>query len=348
MNHVTVLILLMVCVGLGVQGQDYHDGQYPSSTPLFGVTYSPFALDLETMCLPPEQVETDMQIIKEVADHVRIYNLASCPENVEIILRFCVENNMRVILGIYISGDEESNDREMNALAPLLQLYGQIVDAVVVGNETLFLEILPLDQLISYIEKAKAIVADSSYQIPVSTGEVWPVYESDVGPQLVEATDFVCMNMQPYWEGWDIVCPTNIDYECASAGDYVHRKAAGLEGYFQKPVWVCESGWPTEGERCCEGRDNARDGLLAGPHTSNSTVFISELVDFGREANRPTYVHAMFDEDWKRIWAPCGTCEGLSTLLEDPTCDTCEVDYHFGIYTFDRTLKAGLQLPNAA
>lgn len=80
---------------------------------------------------------------------------------------------------------------------------------------------------------------------------------------------------------------------------------------------------------------------------TNSTTFIGELVEFGRAANRPTYVHAMFDEDWKRIWAPCGTCEGLSTLLEDPFCETCEVDYHFGMYTFDRTVKSGLQLPEA-
>ena len=49
---------------------------------------------------------------------------------------------MRVILGIYLSGDAEANDLEMKALGPLLQLYGEIVDAVVVGNETLFLEIV--------------------------------------------------------------------------------------------------------------------------------------------------------------------------------------------------------------
>ena len=84
MKRVALLTLLVVCLAFGVRGQDYHDGQYSSATPLFGVTYSPFALDLDTMCLPPEQVESDMVIIKEVADHIRIYNLASCPENVEV------------------------------------------------------------------------------------------------------------------------------------------------------------------------------------------------------------------------------------------------------------------------
>ena len=49
---------------------------------------------------------------------------------------------MRVILGIYLSEDTETNDREMNALESLLQSYGHIIDAIVVGNETLFLKIV--------------------------------------------------------------------------------------------------------------------------------------------------------------------------------------------------------------
>ena len=47
---------------------------------------------------------------------------------------------MRVVLGMYISEDIESNDREMNALAELVPLYGHIFDAVIVGNEVLFFE----------------------------------------------------------------------------------------------------------------------------------------------------------------------------------------------------------------
>eukprot|EP00210_Caulerpa_lentillifera_P005626 g5379.t1 len=298
------------------------------------------------MCLPREQILADMKIIRDIADHIRTYNLATCPENMQTILEFCKENGMRVVLGLYISGDLENNDAELTALSDIVRSFGDILDAIIVGNEVLFFKFLTLEQLIAYINIAKTIVADSMHVIPVTTSEVWPVYESIVGPQLVRASDFICMNQQPYWEGWDIICPTNIDYICASAGNYVHLKAKGLEDYFGKPVWICESGWPTEGERCCEGRPNARGGLLAGPHISNTTVFLNELVYRGRDENRPTFVHAVFDEDWKRIWAPCGTCEGLSTQFEDPTCSTCEVDYHFGLFNFDRTPK-GIQLPEA-
>lgn len=78
-----VVLALVICVK-SCHGQAYADGQYKSSTPLFGVTYSPFALDLETMCLPNEQVLADLKIIKGIADHIRTYNLAICPENMQV------------------------------------------------------------------------------------------------------------------------------------------------------------------------------------------------------------------------------------------------------------------------
>jgi len=327
-------------------GQEYRDGQYPSSTSLFGVTYSPLALNLSTICLQIEQVETDMAIIREVADHVRLYSLAVCPEITEAIMRIARADGLRVMAGLFLSEDEEGNVEEVEAVGPLVEEYGDIIDAVIVGNEVLFSEALSLDDVLFYVSEVKAIVSGTQYDVPVTVADVWPVYESAVGPTLADAIDFVCLNIQPYWEGWDIVCPTGIDYECASAGNYVHLKADGLESYFGKPVWICESGWPTEGERCCEGRANARDGLLAGPSETNATIYISEIVAAAREVNRPTYIHAIFDEDWKRIWAPCGTCEGLSTLLEDPFCDSCELDYHWGVYGFDRFPKDGVTLPD--
>ena len=77
-------LALLSLMLIGCLGQEYRDGQYPSSTSLFGVTYSPMALNLSSICLQTEQVEIDMTIIREVADHVRLYNLAVCPEITEV------------------------------------------------------------------------------------------------------------------------------------------------------------------------------------------------------------------------------------------------------------------------
>lgn len=52
-------------------------------------------------------------------------------------------------------------------------------------------------------------------------------------------------------------------------GKYVSLKADGLQNYFSSAIenrtmelWICESGWPTEGEKCCSGkRDNAQSSF---------------------------------------------------------------------------------------
>lgn len=316
-----------------------------STRPLYGVTYSPFALDLSTMCLPPASVEADMLKISENAERVRIYNIAVCPDNTNVILNFAKANNMKVLVGLFISDDTALNNAEMDALLPLMKNHGDVVDAVVVGNEPVFVEGIDPAQLVKYIEDARETLRSNGFLHPVTTAEVWPIYESDVGPSIAEASDFICMNMQPYWEGWDVICPPDVPYTCLQAGEYVHAKSDGLAKLFGKEVWICESGWPTQGERCCTGdRDNARAGLLAGPSVENATLFANELVGIARQNGRPYFYHSIFDEDWKRIWAPCRECKGLETSLTDPNCNTCEVDYHWGVFGFDRTRKAGFTI----
>lgn len=177
-------------------------------------------------------------------------------------LDFCKKNGLRVVLGLYFSEDEARNEAEINNLPNVLEQYGDILDAVLFGNEALFLELIEYRYLIEYLNRGKEIIKKSPYPtIPVSVSEVWPVYESDAGIELIKELDFICMNMQPFWEGFDITCPVNVEYDCADAGEYVNLKADGLESFFGKPVWACESGWPTEGERCCFGRRFAIDGL---------------------------------------------------------------------------------------
>ena len=45
---------------------------------------------------------------------------------------------MRAILGLFLSGDLGSNDAELDGLAGVLATYGDVIDAIAVGNEILF------------------------------------------------------------------------------------------------------------------------------------------------------------------------------------------------------------------
>lgn len=106
--------------------------------------------------------------------------------------------------------------------------------------------------MMNYVANVKKI--SSKYKIPVGVAEKWSLWESPSGNRLEEALDFICLNMNPYYEGFPVDCKASKDPGCVSAGKYVNLKAQGLADYFNKPVWICETGWPSDGEKCCDGK----------------------------------------------------------------------------------------------
>lgn len=133
-----LLSLVLGLLAITASGQAYDEGQYPSTTPIFGVTYSPFQFNPNEFCLPTSTVWSDMNIIKGVSDHVRLYGISGCPEVSRTILNYASNNDMRVLLGLFLSGDMAANMGEINALEPLLEDYASVVDAIIVGNELVF------------------------------------------------------------------------------------------------------------------------------------------------------------------------------------------------------------------
>jgi len=132
------LSLVLGLLAITAFGQAYDEGQYPSTTPIFGVTYSPFQFNPNEFCLPTSTVQSDMNIIKGVSDHVRLYGISACLQVTRTILDYASNNDMRVLLGLFLSGDAAANMREVNALEPLLEDYASVVDAIIVGNELVF------------------------------------------------------------------------------------------------------------------------------------------------------------------------------------------------------------------
>lgn len=315
---------------------------------LFGITYAPFALDLNDICLAPDQVKADMVLVGAVAESVRIYSIAICPENTRVIMDYCKEKGIKVLLGLWISKDTAGNQREFDMLLEIMDNYSDIIEAVVVGNEAVFIQELEPQLVVEYVEKAREMIRSAGFKHPVTTAEVWPIYESEVGQMLANVSDFICLNMQPYWEGWDVFCQPGDSFDvCSPAGTYVNLKSNGLSQHFGKNVWICETGWPTDGERCCSGeRDNAQANFKSGPSVENATRFIANLVEESVAQNRPYFIHTIIDDDWKRIWDPCDECKGKQVVkFDDNQCDLCEVDYHWGMYTSERQIKPGYILP---
>jgi len=203
-----------------------------------------------------------MEIIGAIAHSVRIYNIAVCHDNALVILKAAKAANMTVLLGLWMEGNDTTvYESELEALPDIMKDYGDIIEHVILGNEPGFIEEIDVDVIIENYNEAKEVLKEGNYTHTTSVAEVWPYLETEKGFKLVQALDFVCMNMQPYWEGFYAKCPSDLE-GCIDAGKYIHEKAVGLEELFGKKVVLCEAGWPTDGESCCSGsRDNAQSGF---------------------------------------------------------------------------------------
>lgn len=324
----------------------------PSFGKLHGLTHSPLSMNILDQCVDRQVLMANMELVAQHANNFRVYAIGSCPENTKAVLDFARERKLGVMLGIWISANEELNKVEMKALRQFAKSHEDVIEAVIVGNEMIFVQKLGLKTVLKYMRRAKKQLKRLDVNLPVTTAEVWPLFEfnNTVGAALAKESDFICMQIQPFWEGFSVRCEDDPDAEedCVDAGTHVENKAKEIEALYNKEVIICETGWPTVGERCCEGRDFSKDGFKAIPSEEGATKFIEDLVAATAKSGRPYYYHEAIDADWKRVWAPCTECEGLTPDFGcSPTRELtgCEVDYHFGLFTSDRVMK-NITLPD--
>src|SRR4029077_21072183 len=103
------------------------------------------------------------------------------------------EFGLKVTLGIWIDKDAARNEREIAAGIALARRYNNI-NAIVVGNETIFRGEKTINELVQLIQKVKRQTA-----VPVTTGEIWSVWIEY--PELASQVDFIAAHVLPYWEG---------------------------------------------------------------------------------------------------------------------------------------------------
>lgn len=76
-----------------------------------------------------------------------------------------------------------------------------------------------------------------------------------------------------------------------------------------------------------------------------------DLIKATKKTGREYFYHEAIDADWKRIWAPCNECVGLSKEIrcgDDIPVDGrgCELDYHWGLFT-DSLTKKNITVPTS-
>lgn len=347
--------MFVFCWMIGVQCDP--PGKASGCKPLHGVIYDPFSTEQENMCLPVEQVIIDVEIMATVTKSIRIYSLAVCPEATMALMQEAEKHDLSVLLGVFIGESADENESELEMIETVMEEYSGVVQGIVVGNNAIitgkigssnsYSRVLSnVELLVEYIERVKRILKKNGWDHSVSTAEGWGVWESEHGAALAEVIDFICLEMNPYYEGFSVECPFEERSSCVGAASYANAKAEGLSQYYTKDVWVCETGWPTAGDSCCAGIPDETNEYQAIASPATASNYLYEFVD---DVNgRPYYISSAFDRDWRRIWSPCPFCaeENLSlSSFEDGICNLCEHDYQLGIFDQDRERKTNYKIP---
>jgi exo-beta-1,3-glucanase (GH17 family)/cellulose synthase/poly-beta-1,6-N-acetylglucosamine synthase-like glycosyltransferase len=231
MRLVAGVVACVVCVHAGLWTLLRDESKAPNvEGPLASVSFSPFrgstapGPDNRTTAA---QIRSDLKVISPYTRAVRTYRSSA---GIELVPGIATEFDLRVTVGAWLDKNEKSNEQELRAAIDLAKKHRN-VNAIVVGNETIYRADKTVDELVETIKRVKR-----ESPVPVTTGEIWSVWQDN--PQLVAAVDFIAVHILPYWEGK----PAS-----AAVDDAIGKYNRLRQLYPGKRIVIAEFGWPSAG-----------------------------------------------------------------------------------------------------
>lgn len=247
-----------------------HPPDWPAM--ISGVAYAPFRpgqSPYKQIFPTRDQIREDLLLLRSMTRNIRTYSvegtLMHIPELAEAL-------GMNVTLGVWITGDETHNIEEINAGIELANRYSS-VQRLVLGNEVLFRDDVPIDLLIHYLQTARRAV-----NVPVSTSEIWAQwYET---PELARHVDFIAAHILPFWEG----------VSALDASAIVLAHANELSARFpDKPLILSEIGWPSKA--IAKRRMTTSD--------AEHSIYLRNQIPLLDQHGFDYYMIEAFDQHWK-------------------------------------------------
>ncbi|MGO4503327.1 MULTISPECIES: glycosyltransferase family 2 protein [unclassified Dyella] len=216
-----------------------------------------------------EEIDSDLKLLKRYTSRIRTYSTLQNPQ----VYRLAEKDGLQVMAGAWIDRRLDNNENEVETLIAQARRYPNSINRVIVGNEVLFRNDVPPEQLMAYADRVRAAIHQ-----PVSIAEpehIWIKY-----PELVEHVDFITVHLFPYWNGIDRSAAVG-----AALGSYdnLHKL------YPNKPIVIGEIGWPSNGDRY----------KYADPSVSNEAIFLRTWFNEAKKRNIDYYVMEAFDQPWK-------------------------------------------------
>ena len=237
---------------------------------IHGISFSPYVKGQSpgTEIAEP-QIRERLSIIQPYVNWVRTF---SCIEGHEQSPRIAQEAGLKVMVGVGLSEQTDINEVELaNGIEVARAGHA---DILAVGNEVMLREDLTEDQLIDYIERAKAAVPG----VPVGTVDAYFLFENY--PRVAAACDVLLVNCYPFWES----CPA--EYALLYMKEMYRRAQAVADG---KKVIISETGWPTQG--------SPFGGAV--PSYDNALEYFIRTYQWAAEDSIEIFYFSSFDESWK-------------------------------------------------
>ncbi|OAN50610.1 exo-beta-1,3-glucanase [Magnetospirillum moscoviense] len=221
---------------------------------------------------PPAQIEEDLKSLVGVTKGIRTY---TSREGLDVVPALAAKHGIELTHSAWLGQKPEINAQEVQALIAAANAHPDSIKRVIVGNEVLLRQDLPVDRLIAHIREVKSKVKQ-----PVSYADVWAFYLRY--PQVAEEVDFITIHILPYWEDE----PIGVE----GAAEHIVKIYRLIQAKFPgKPILIGEAGWPTKG----------RNRGPAAVNMENAAFFVRTLAKVSKENGFDYNVVEAFDQPWK-------------------------------------------------
>ena len=257
------------------------------------------------------QLKEDLYIISKNWSSIRMYGSRGSAEKVlEIISK---ENiNLKLYMGAWIANETSDsnaiyqNKMELNKTIELANKYPNIIEAVIIGNETQVFwtwNKVKFETLRKYIKFVKSNISQ-----PISTADDFNFWNKPEGLELAKELDFIMIHIHPLWAGTLINDALPFVEKIYNEISLIHPN---------KQLVIGETGWATsvhtEGEQAklIKGKAGITEQL----------IFYKSMTSWSQNKNVLTFFFEAFDEKWKGGDHPN------------------EVEKHWGLFYSDRSPK---------
>jgi exo-beta-1,3-glucanase (GH17 family) len=237
---------------------------------IHGMSFSPYIEGQSPGTeISEHQIRQRLGIIQPYTRWIRSF---SCIEGHQETPRIAHENGLRTMVGVGLSEDLDMNEMQLrNGIKVARAGHANIL---AVGNEVMLREDLTEDQLIDYIQRARAAVPG----VFVGTVDAYFLFENH--PRVTAACDTLLVNCYPFWES----CPA--EYALLYMKEMYRRAQNVADG---KKVIISETGWPTVGSPFG----------AAIPSYDNALEYFIRTYQWAHTEGIEIFYFSSFDEAWK-------------------------------------------------